>query len=422
MKTDPIVIANNYILSGDDIGIDRPNDNVLIDGISGSGKSTSVLFPTVARSKLSNPVMPFAKPAEGYKMAKYLKSKRYITDILDISSPERSTGSFDFIQSIESFADITSTASTIVLSVLEKTNDDFWNRDSIKLCEALIAATLMINDSPSTIDFLKLFDLTVVRESGSGIRAEADEIFKQIEMQNPTAMAVRKYNAWHNLPIKTASCVRDTLSSALETIFPESIRSMMGSVSPIDFEKLGTEKRAVIIISSALEPWQEYYMNLFYKTCIKKLMRYAEQCPGNHLPRPVRLYFDDFSCSSRILDFEIDIAIMRSAHISVMALLQSQSQLEAVYTAEKAAIIRQNFPVQAYFPGGFDIKSCETVSKQMNIPLNEVLYADLGKVFVMQTGKEPGIYDRYLTLESEEYKEYCRIIHREENQPKGKDR
>ena len=74
------------------------------------------------------------------------------------------------------------------------------------------------------------------------------------------------------------------------------------------------------------------------------------------------------------------------------------------------------------FPGGFDIKSCETVSKQMNIPLNEVLYADLGKVFVMQTGKEPGIYDRYLTLESEEYKEYCRIIHREENQPKGKDR
>ena len=229
-------------------------------------------------------------------------------------------------------------------------------------------------------------------------------------------MAVRKYNAWHNLPVKTASCVRDTLSSALETIFPESIRSMMGKVKPIDFVKLGSEKRAVIIISSATEPWQEYYMNLFFKTCIKKLMRYAEQCPGNHLPRPVRLYFDDFSCSSRIIDFEKDIAIMRSSHISVMALLQSQSQLEAIYNTDKAAIIRQNFPVQVYFPGGFDIKSCETVSKQMNIPFDEVLYADMGKVFVMQTGRKPGIYKRFDTFNSKEYKEFVSLIQQEERE------
>lgn len=416
MKTDPIVIADNYILPGDDIGIKRPNDNVLIDGCSGCGKSTSVLFPTVARSELSNPVMPYAKPAEGYKMARYLERKDYIVDVLDISSPERSTGSFDIIQSVESYSDITSTASMLVLSVLEKTNDDFWNKDSIKLCEALIAATLMINDNSSTIDFLKLFDLTEVRETGSGIRTDADDIFKRIERKDSNAMAVRKYNAWHNLPFKTASCVRDTLSSALETIFPESIRSMMGKVKPIDFVKLGSEKRAVIIISSATELWQEYYMNLFFKTCIKMLMRYAEQCPGNHLPRPVRLYFDDFSCSSRIIDFEKDVAIMRSSHISVMALLQSQSQLEAIYNADKAAIIRQNFPVQVYFPGGFDIKSCETVSKQMNIPFDEVLYADMDKVFVMQTGRRPGIYKRFDTFNSKEYKEYLSLIKTEERE------
>ena len=125
MKTDPIVIADNYILPGDDIGIKRPNDNVLIDGCSGSGKSTSVLFPTVARSELSNPVMPYAKPAEGYKMARYLERKDYTVDVLDISSPERSTGSFDIIQSVESYSDITSTASTLVLSVWKKQIDDF---------------------------------------------------------------------------------------------------------------------------------------------------------------------------------------------------------------------------------------------------------------------------------------------------------
>lgn len=416
MKTDPIVIANNYILPGDDIGINRPNDNVLIDGCSGCGKSTSILFPTVAKSELSNPVISYAKPADAYKMAKYLRKKGYSVDVLDIPMPERSTGSFDPIQYIENYSDITSLASTFVLSVLEKTNDDFWNKDSIKLAEGLIAGTLMTKDNPSILDFLKLFDLTEVRELGSGIVTDADDLFKRIQRKDPNAMAVRKYNAWHNLPVKTASCVRDTLSSALETMFPESIRNMLHDVKPIDFEKLGTDKYAIIVISSSTEPWQEYYMNLFFKICIKKLRRYAEQCPGHHLPRPVRLYFDDFSCSSQIIDFEKDIAIMRSSHISVMALLQSQSQLEAIYNADKAAIIRQNFPVQVYFPGGFDIKSCETVSKQMNIPFDEVLYADMGKIFVMQTGRKPGIYKRFDTFNSKEYKEYLSLIQIEEKE------
>ena len=414
MRTDPIVIANNYVLPGDDIGTKRPNDNVLVDGCSGCGKSTSIFFPTVAKSNLSNPIVSYAKPAEAYKMERFLKKKGYSVGVLDISSPEKSTVSFDPILYIESFQDITSTASAIVLSVLEKTNDDFWNKDSIKLCEGIIAGAMMLYDDPCTLDFLKLFDLTEVQEDSRGISTNADHEFKRIERKDSEAMAVRKFNAWHNLPNKTASCVRDTLSSAIETMFPESIRHMMRNAEPIDFKKVGSEKYAIIVISSATEPWQEYYMNLFFKTCIKKLMKYAEQCPGNHLPRPVRLYFDDFSCSSKIIDFEKDIAIMRSSYISVMALLQSQSQLEAIYGSDKAAIIRQNFPVQVYFPGGFDMKSCEMVSKQMNIPYDDVLYQDMGKIFVMQTGRKPGIYSRFDTFNSKEYQEYINLVQTEE--------
>ena len=32
MRTDPIVIGKNYILPGDDIGMKRPNNNVLVVG------------------------------------------------------------------------------------------------------------------------------------------------------------------------------------------------------------------------------------------------------------------------------------------------------------------------------------------------------------------------------------------------------
>ena len=38
MRRDPIVLGQNYILSGSDIGKKRPNANALIVGTTGCGK------------------------------------------------------------------------------------------------------------------------------------------------------------------------------------------------------------------------------------------------------------------------------------------------------------------------------------------------------------------------------------------------
>ena len=86
-------------------------------------------------------------------------------------------------------------------------------------------------------------------------------------------------------------------------------------------------------------------------------------------------------------------------------LLQSEQQLEVIYK-DSAPIIRQNCSVYTYFPGGFDDKSCEIVSKRMGLPYEDILYAPLGKVFIMQSGCKPMHIPRYDTLNSKEYQEY----------------
>ena len=60
----------------------------------------------------------------------------------------------------------------------------------------------------------------------------------------------------------------------------------------------------------------------------------------------------------------------------------------------------------AYFPGGFDDRSCEIVSKRMGLPYEDILYAPLGKVFIMQSGRQPVHIPRYDTLNSKAYQEY----------------
>lgn len=408
MRRDSIVLGNNYILPGSDVGKTRPNANALVVGISGCGKSTSVILPTVGRMEHSNPILNYAKEPDAYAMARYLKAKGYKVHILNINHPEKSTVSFDPVLSIESYEDIDSLSAAIVDAAIKQTVDDYWQAKAKPLNASLITAVLMTakdKSSPGMADVLNLFDKLLPHENGYSVETPLDNMFYELEKAAPGCYAVREYSAWHSLPYRTASCVRDTLAAALSLVFPESIRKMMQEKPQFDAEHFANNKEALIVITSAIDPSQAYYANLFYRDTERQLLRYASTCPNGELPREVRYIFDDFACTAPIQRWANDISLFRSAGLSAIMLLQSEQQLEAIYK-DDAPIIRQNCAIYAYFPGGFDDKSCEIVSKRMCLPYDEVLYAPLGKVFIMQSGKKPVHIQRYDTLNSEEYLEY----------------
>ena len=408
MRRDSIVLGNNYILPGSDVGKTRPNANALVVGISGCGKSTSVILPTVGRMEHSNPILNYAKEPDAYAMARYLKAKGYKVHILNINHPEKSTVSFDPVLSIESYEDIDSLSAAIVDAAIKQTVDDYWQAKAKPLNASLITAVLMTakdKSSPGMADVLNLFDKLLPHENGYSVETPLDNMFYELEKAAPGCYAVREYSAWHSLPYRTASCVRDTLAAALSLVFPESIRKMMQEKPQFDAEHFANNKEALIVITSAIDPSQANYANLFYRDTERQLLRYASTCPNGELPREVRYIFDDFACTAPIQGWANDISLFRSAGLSAIMLLQSEQQLEAIYK-DDAPIIRQNCAIYAYFPGGFDDKSCEIVSKRMCLPYDEVLYAPLGKVFIMQSGKKPVHIQRYDTLNSEEYLEY----------------
>lgn len=411
MKRDPLVLAENYILPGDDVGKSRPNANALIVGSTGCGKSMSVLLPTIFQSEHSNLVLSYAKEVDAYAMGKFLKSKGYAVDILNICHPEKSTISFDPVLSLTSYEDIVQLSTIIVDSTIKKTNDDYWQAKAKELLSSLIAAALMTSKSPETvgmIDVLELFDRTLPLEKGDGISTLLLKLFERLEQAAPNCFAVREYSSYSSLPYRTASCVRDTLAACLGTVFPESIRNVMQSKPPFRVDKFANRKSAILVITSAVNPGQQYYSNLFYRDTMHQLLHYAANCPNGELPREVRYIFDDFACTAPIPGFASDISLFRSAGISAIMLLQSEQQLDVIYR-DDAGIIRQNCAVYAYFPGGFDDRSCQIVSKRMGLPYEDVMFAPLGKVFVMSSGRAPVHVRRYDTPNCEEYQMFLDI-------------
>lgn len=57
---DKVILAKNIILDGE-LGHTRPNDNQMIFGGTGSGKSMSIVLPTLCHMKDSSLIGTFAK-------------------------------------------------------------------------------------------------------------------------------------------------------------------------------------------------------------------------------------------------------------------------------------------------------------------------------------------------------------------------
>lgn len=402
-RTDPIVLAADCIIDGG-IGQTIPNYNVLVVGSTGTGKSLSVNYPTMFEMQETSMIATFPKAGEARQMAKHFKGKDYATPILDLSNPEKSTVGFDPLQYVCSYDDIEELANQSVMSVIQKTVDDYWQRKAVPLVGAMIAATLMTVDDATFADVLDMFDRMQIEEHGYGISTGLDGLFEELREKAPGSYAVREFYNFRSLPVKTASCVRDTAAACLSAMYPESLRKLMRSKKSINFEQLATDKTALFIITSPVNSSPACFANLVYGTAIKQLLAFAIVCPDYRLPREVRLVFDDFAVgSSKIHNFANYMSIFRSAGISAIILLQSESQLYSLYGEQDGQTIINNVSTYCYFSGGMDLTTCEHVAKRINKALDAVLYSPLDRIYIMQAGQKPKVTNRYPIMEDKRF-------------------
>ena len=400
--TDNVYLSKNCMVGAKEA---RPNHNELIVGSPGVGKSVSVALPTMLSMENSSLIASFTKPGEARSLAAYMMKKGYDVQICDLSMPEKSSVFFDPIQYLNSYDDINQISTQIVTAILSRTVDDFWNSRAIPLLNALITATIMTRETESFSDVLDLFDRMKTSEQGSGIVTGADELFSEIKKAAPDCYAVREFENFRNVAPRTASSIRQTLAGALSAVFPESVRTAMRHCDTIDFESIASKKTALFLITSPVNTSLYNFANLLFSTAVKQLLEYAQRCPENKLPVPVKLIFDDFAVGAKIQDYAKQIAIFRSAGISSMMLLQSESQLRAIYGDGDAETIINCCGVYTYFPGGMDLLTCRSISTRMDMPLEDVMYAPLGNVFVMRSGHRPLVDDRFNTFEMKEFQE-----------------
>ena len=103
--------------------------------------------------------------------------------------------------------------------------------------------------------------------------------------------------------------------------------------------KLGDRKTALFLIMSDTDSTFNFLISMIYSQLFNLLCDKADDVYGGRLPVHVRCLLDEFANIGQIPKFEKLIATIRSREISASIILQSQSQLKAIYKDNADTIV-----------------------------------------------------------------------------------
>lgn len=413
MKKDRVILGEKCIYSTDSEKT-QLNNNIIVCGTSGSGKTMSISEPRILETLHSSLMITVSKRKLVEKYTPLFEERGYRVWDLNFVNPELSNVSYDPMHYINSEQDASFLAEAIVKADPQKSNnikaDPYWDSSAISLLTALI---LYVKTERKGFDeVLSLAETLEITEEGERMLSTTlDAKFKN--MKNNWRYAYTCWKTFCSTPVRTARCIFSTLNDTLDKIFTSDLRVMLKRRNKVNFEILGKEKTVLFVTTSAVNPVLNNFVNLFWGQAIKQLFEFAEGCPEGELPVPVHMLFDDFACSSRIVQFPQLISIFREKRISVSLFIQSESQLASMYGHNDATTIINNCDTYVYM-GGMDLQTCRDVSLRMNWPLEDVLYMPAGQELIFRRGERPVATRRYNIRENALYQKVTEEYERKE--------
>ncbi|MBQ5331714.1 MAG: type IV secretory system conjugative DNA transfer family protein [Oscillospiraceae bacterium] len=380
-----LIIAKDCRYSLDDVKC-RLNNNVLVVGGSGTGKTSTVVIPNL-RQAVGSYIVSDPKGMLYRKYGRYLSRKGYEVFNIDLTHPERSSryNPLMFIRTTQDILNIASVITNEKASMGTKA-DPFWDSMTIIMLSAIIGYMLETNYMPFNFKGILQLVREGERTSDDSKDSRLSRRFKKLRDTNPLSWACEQFTDVDQAPDKTYDCIRATLTSKLSRLDTKELQVMMNG-NDFTFASIGCSRTAVFVTVSDTDRSMDCLANIFFTQAMQQLCRAADELRSGRLRIPVRFILDDFATNCKIEEFPRMISSIRSRGISVMLLIQSEAQLTQSYDDDRMTIIA-NCDTYVYL-GGNDYATAEAVAMRCNKPVQQVLYMPVGSCWVFRRGSQP---------------------------------
>lgn len=366
----------------------RVNNNVLVVGTSGSGKTRSIVTPNILQATGSY-VISDPKGNLYSKYRNYLRNRGYVVKKLDFTNPKRSAH-YNFFNYIRSNMDIVKLAHMLIYQRKNNSHaDPFWDEAGQLLLQSLIAYLKeACNEEDRTLHSINRL-LNAFQASGDAELAETtlDRMIMGYEKEHPDSYAIETYKKFRIAADKTLRSILITTNARVGLWDTPEITEMTSS-DDIEIENIGRRKTAIFVVVSDTDRSMDGLVNIFLTQTMNELCRVADrECKNNCLPVPVRFILDDFATNCKIEEFPRMIASIRSRGISTMLMIQAESQLTENYGYDGKTIIG-NCDTYVYL-GGNDIETAKAVAERCDMPVKKILNMPVGMNWIFRRGQSP---------------------------------
>lgn len=317
------------------------NKNVLVIGGSGSGKTRFFVKPNLMQMH-SSYVVTDPKGTIVLECGKMLENHGYEIKILNTINFKKSMKYNPFAY-LKSEKDILKMVQTIIANTKgegEKAGEDFWIKAEKLYYTALIGYIYYEapREEKNFKTLLDMIDASEVREDDESYMNPIDRLFEALEKKHPTHFAVKQYKKYKLAAGKTAKSILISCGARLAPFDIEELRELM-SEDEMALDTIGDKKTALFVIISDTDDTFNFVVSIMYSQLFNLLCDKADDVYGGRLPVHVRFLLDEFANIGLIPKFEKLIATIRSREISASIILQSQSQLKAIYKDHADTII-----------------------------------------------------------------------------------
>ena len=224
----------------------------------------------------------------------------------------------------------------------EKSAEDFWVKSERLFYSALIGY-IWYEAPAEEMNFstlLEMINASEAREDDPEFQSPVDLMFERLEQKDPDHFAVRQYKKFLLSAGKTRSSILISCGARLAPFDIREVRELMED-DEMELDTIGDEKTVLYLIMSDTDTTFNFILAMLQSQLINLLCDRADDVYGGRLPVHVRLILDEFANIGQIPNFDKLIATIRSREISASIILQSQSQLKAIYK-DAAEIISDN--------------------------------------------------------------------------------
>lgn len=333
----------NYIL----------NQNTVILGGSGSGKTRGFVMPNVLQAHSSYVITD--PKGEILEKAGYFLSeiKGYKIRVLNLDEKTQSDGYNPFVY-IHPERDgyeerVLSLIETIIINTdggeKKGGSDPFWDKAERLFLQAVFFFTTdgFVAEERNMNTVLALIGMLQIAEEEDDFNSDLD-IFARIfaERYGADHIGVQQYREFREKASgKTAKSIVISAVARLAPFRTKAVRRIF-SYDTMNLDRVGEEKTAIFVVVPPTDTTFNFIAGMLFTQLFQELQYCATQVhkhDGQRLPVPCRFILDEFANTCTIPNFVKILAYARSFGIGITPILQSLEQIKNMYKDEWGVIV-----------------------------------------------------------------------------------